>query len=233
MLEWMYPNRCPVCAEIVMPKGTLLHTACERKLAYLKEPICKRCGILVAMEEEYCAECLVADRGWDMGRSVFDYHSEAGRALQRVKKEGTEELVRFFAKELNISQGNFIKQVAPECIVPVPLHPAKQRKRGFNQSELLAKALSRELEIPVRLLLKKEKKTKDQKNLNRTMRRQNVKGAFVADADAFRQGTPETVLLLDDVMTTGNTLSACAVALKESGVKKVVFLCVCAGEGQN
>ena len=65
------------------------------------------------------------------------------------------------------------------------------------------------------------------------MRRQNVKGAFVADADAFRQGTPETVLLLDDVMTTGNTLSACAVALKESGVKKVVFLCVCAGEGQN
>ena len=103
MIEWIYPVRCPVCFEIVMPKGELLHPRCRKKLVYLKEPICKKWGCPVSEEEEYCAECLVADRGWEEGRSVFEYHGIVRRALQQVKKEGTRELVYFFAQELNQS----------------------------------------------------------------------------------------------------------------------------------
>ena len=72
---------------------------------------------------------------------------------------------REFAKQIKESRGAFIKQVAPDCIVPVPLHPSKQRSRGFNQVELLAEALGKETGIPVRNLLKKHIKTKDQKSL--------------------------------------------------------------------
>lgn len=233
MIEWMYPVRCPVCFEIVMPKGELLHSCCAKKLVYLEEPICKKCGSPVTEEEEYCAECLVSDRGWDEGRSVFEYHGVARRALRQVKKEGTKELVRFFVQELKQSQRDFIRRAAPQCIVPVPLHPTKQRIRGFNQAELLARALGEELGIPVRLLLKKVNKTKDQKSLNRVMRKRNVKDAFVADRQEWGQEVPETVLLLDDVVTTGSTLTACALALKEQGVKRVVFLTVCAGGAQS
>lgn len=169
-----------------------------------------------------------ADRGWDAGRSVFWYHGSVGPALRLVKKEGTREFVRFFAKEIRQSQKYFIHQMEPECIVPVPLHPSRLRSRGFNQAELLAEALGKETGLPVRLLLKKGKKTKDQKSLNRMQRQKNVKNAFLIDEDAIGERLPMSVLLLDDVYTTGSTLTACARVLKARGVKRVVFVSVCA-----
>ena len=150
-----------------------------------------------------------------------------GNALQLVKKDGREEFVRFFAKQMKESQQEFIRQMTPECIVPVPLHPSKQRIRGFNQAELLANALGKEINLPVRMLLKKQKKTKEQKNLSRSLRIKNVADAFAMDTDALGEGIPESVLLLDDVATTGSTLTACAKTLKAGGVANVAFLTVC------
>ena len=118
----------------------------------------------------------------------------------------------------------------PECIVPVPLHPIKKRMRGFNQTELLADALSRETNLPVRKLLKKIKHTKEQKSLSKYQRMRNVADAFEVDEEALNGKIPETVLLLDDVNTTGSTLTACAKALRARGVKRVTFLSVCVAE---
>ena len=231
MIEWLYPVQCPVCLRIVLPKGALIHPKCVTKLEVLKEPLCKKCGCPVsAEEEEYCAECSVKNRGWDMGRSVFFYHGTLGEALLRVKKEGTREFVRFFGICMAKSQEAFIKQAAPECIVPVPLHKSRLRSRGFNQAELLATALGNEIGLPVRLLLKKHKKTKDQKSLNRLERSKNVQDAFFIDREALGGNIPQSVLLVDDVVTTGSTLSACALALKEQGVRSVAFLTVCTGK---
>lgn len=232
MITWIYPERCPVCLRLVTPKGALLHPKCQQKLDKIKEPVCLKCGVpLSSEEEEYCVACVTcADRGWDLGRSVFPYHGAVGGALRQVKNEGTEEFVRFFAKQMKQSQKAFIERMAPECIVPVPLHPSKQRSRGFNQAELLAEALGEELDLPVRLLLKKEKKTKDQKSLSRNQRLKNVKDAFRVDEDTMGERVPASVLLLDDVTTTGSTLTACARVLKAYGVARVAFLCVCVAE---
>lgn len=232
MISWVYPERCPVCLKIVTPKGAMLHTECKRKLDTITEPVCFKCGMpLSSEEEEYCAECLCnADRGWDMGRSLFPYHGVMGNALRIVKKDGRTEFVRFFAKQMKEKHGIFICREKPDCIVPVPLHPSKYRCRGFNQAELLAEALGEEINLPVRLLLKKQKKTKDQKSLNKNQRKKNVKDAFVVDKKEIDYNIPKSVLLLDDVSTTGSTLTACARVLKENGVMKVTFLSVCVAE---
>lgn len=232
MITWIYPERCPVCFRLVMPKGAMLHPECKCKLDNIKEPVCMKCGRpLSSEEEEYCVDCACqTDRGFDQGRSIFPYHGVVGNALRLVKKEGTVEFVRFFAKQIKQNQGTFIKRMAPECIVPVPLHPSRQRSRGFNQAELLAEALGKELKLPVRLLLKKHKKTKDQKSLSRGERKRNVKDAFCVDESAMGQQIPKSVLLLDDISTTGSTLMACAKVLKTYGVLSVYYISVCVAE---
>lgn len=232
MITWIFPERCPVCLRLVMPKGAMLHPECKKKLDLIKEPVCMKCGVPLSEEEqEYCKECSCnANRGWDRGRSLFPYHGVMGGALWLVKKEGTKEFVRFFAKQMKESQRTFINWAAPDCIVPVPLHPAKRRSRGFNQAELLAEALGEELGIPVRLLLLKQKKTKDQKSLSRAERKKNVKDAYVVNESAVEEALPSSVLLVDDVSTTGSTLTACACVLKERGIQKVTFLSVCVAE---
>ena len=232
MITWLYPERCPVCLRLVMPKGAELHPKCKYKLDTITEPICFKCGVpLSSEEEEYCSVCIQEpDRGWDIGRSVFPYHGIMGNALHLVKKEGTKEFIRFFAKHIKESQQYFIQQTAPECIVPVPLHKMKLRSRGFNQAELLAEALGEEIGLPVRKLLIKEKKTKDQKSLSRNERKKNVNDVFCVNEEEMGAEIPLSVLLLDDVSTTGSTLTACARTLKAYGVKRVSYLSICAAE---
>ncbi|MBO5351928.1 MAG: ComF family protein [Lachnospiraceae bacterium] len=232
MTEWLYPERCPVCFKIVLPKGAMLHPGCRQKLEFLKEPVCRKCGRSVETEEaEYCPDCAEGtDRGWKEGRSIFPYHGVMERALWQVKREGTKEFVRFFGIQMYQKQKDFIHRRKTECIVPVPLHPSKQRSRGFNQAELLAAVLGQEAGLPVRRLLKKTRKTRDQKSLGRMERRKNLRNAFAVDLEELGENIPKSVLLVDDVSTTGSTLTACAFALRKQGVKQVVFLTVCAGE---
>ena len=235
MITWLYPERCPVCLGLVMPKGAGVHPKCKHKLDIIKSPVCFKCGMpLSSEEEEYCTVCLKEpERGWDSGRSLFPYHGAMAKALQLVKKEGTEEFVRFFAKQIQENQQSFIRQMEPECIVPVPLHPSKLRSRGFNQAELLAVALGKETGLPVKNLLLKEKKTKDQKRLSREQRIKNVKDAFLVDEEEMGSKVPGAVMLLDDVCTTGSTLTACANTLKERGVARVSYISVCIAEQTN
>lgn len=232
MIDWLYPERCPVCLKIVTPKGAMVHPECKIKLDSIKEPVCYKCGMPLSSEEkEYCMECSCqSNRGWDYGRSVFPYHGSMGNALRLVKKDGRTEFVRFFAKQIKENQKRFILRMDPACIVPVPLHAAKQRMRGFNQAELLARALGREMNLPVCLLLKKQKRTKEQKSLSKNQRMKNVADAFVVEESEWSGKVPESVLLLDDVTTTGSTLTACANALKAWGVKRVAFISVCVAE---
>lgn len=235
MISWLYPERCPVCLGLVMPKGAMVHPECQGRLDRIKEPVCLKCGIpLESEEEEYCKVCLrERDRGWDCGRSIFPYHGVTEKALQLVKKEGTKEFVRFFARQVKQNQQIFLRQTAPDCIVPVPLHKSKLRSRGFNQAELLAEAIGEEVGLPVRRLLLKKKKTKDQKSLSRNQRIKNVTDAFAVDEEELGPKMPSSVLLVDDVCTTGSTLTACAHVLKARGVAKVFYISICAAEQIN
>ena len=231
MIQWIFPVRCLVCNQIVVPKGVMLHENCMEKLEFIIEPLCKKCGVpLPSEEQEYCEQCMVEDRGWDYGRSVFCYRGAVQRALHQVKQEGTREFVQFFALQMQRTQKEYIKEIMPDCLVPVPLHFSKLKKRGFNQAELLARELGKELQLSVRLLLQKKQKTKDQKNLDRKERKKNVTNVFCINRIEIKKGIPKSVLLIDDVSTTGSTLMECAKVLKKQGVQNVAFLSVCAGE---
>ena len=231
MIEWIFPIKCPICNQIVVPKGEWYHLECIVKLEFLTEPFCKKCGAPINSEEqEYCTPCILEHRGWDFGRSIFYYKGIVKRALYQVKQEGTKEIIYFFTLQMKKTQKDYISIIAPDCLVPVPLHPSKFRKRGFNQAELLAREFGKELNVPVRLLLEKNKKTEDQKNLNRLERKKNIKNVFCVNVAEIKKGIPKSILLIDDVSTTGSTLTECAKVLKAQGVQKVSFLTVCAGE---
>ncbi len=211
-----------------------MHPACAGRMKKLSEPLCKKCGKPIEKEEEeFCSDCLDTERVWEMGRSVYPYQGDAGRAVRKIKESGTRELVTFFSEQMaETAERQGMLSGLPEVtwIVPVPLHKRKLRERGFNQARLLAEALGRETGFPVRELLLKKKRTKDQKSLSREQRRKNVKDAYCLNERESESGIPEAVLLVDDVMTTGSTLTACARALKAGGVRIVRFLTVCSGE---
>jgi ComF family protein len=112
-----------------------------------------------------------------------------------------------------------------DAVTPVPLHWRRQWHRGFNQSELLARAIARRRGIPVVAALRRAKATQTQAGLSNTERRRNVAAAFRCGRDA-RKIMGRRVLLIDDVMTTGATAASCARALKQAGASKVVLLTV-------
>ena len=121
--------------------------------------------------------------------------------------------------------GKTISEMEADCLVPVPLHPTRYRKRGFNQAELLARELGALSGIPVRTdILFREKKTEAQKELTPDQRIRNLQKAFRADPE---KADVSSVILVDDIYTTGSTAEACTRALKEAGVGKVYTACLC------
>lgn len=112
--------------------------------------------------------------------------------------------------------------------VPVPLYSKKLRKRGYNQAELLAKFLAKQVQLPVASLLERTKKTHTQVGLNKTERKANIAGAFQVNKKVKQP--PSAVLLIDDVLTTGSTLSEAASVLKRAGVKKVWGITLAQGQ---
>ena len=228
MLDWLFPVRCPVCMEIVQPKGAMIHPGCSSKLEYVSEPFCKKCGCPISSEEEeFCEDCHGTERWFEEGRGVFYYKGAVGVALRKVKNEGTDEFVRFFAHEMHQSQKEFLKRMQPECIVPVPLHPSKRRRRGFNQAELVAKELGKLLNVPVETdYLIRSEKTTPQKELNRQQRKENLKRAFAVKQ--VRKAY-DRILIIDDIYTTGATIDAISEILKENQSKNVFFLSICVG----
>ncbi|MCR5585699.1 MAG: double zinc ribbon domain-containing protein [Lachnospiraceae bacterium] len=228
MLDYLFPVCCPICQKPVVPKGSFLHEECKRKIKLIETPFCLKCGRKIKDESaELCSSCRSEAFAFDAGRCTFAYHSGIGEAIKWVKEEGTCEFVDFFGRTAAERHSSFIEAARPEVIVPVPMDRRKEMIRGFNQSELIAESLSKHINVPVKGLLCKVGKTRDQKRLNRQQRTQNL--ARVFDVVKEHEKMPERVLIADDIFTTGSTVNACAMALKRAGVKKVYFICIAAG----
>lgn len=154
------------------------------------------------------------------------YDDKMRRSITRYKYYGCREYGDFFAKAMYRYAGRELERWRVDLIVPVPMDKAKQRMRGFNQSAYLAERLSEAAHIPAALqLVEKIHKTKSQKKLSASQRRKNLEDAFLVK----RQVTGRTILVVDDVYTTGSTVDAMAACLKKKGAKKVYFLTVCTG----
>lgn len=206
-------------------------------IVFPKRLVCLSCGREAEVNEAgFCAECALGVElfnsappleGIEGFTAVYVYNEVSSRMVKRLKYQGKRYMAKPLAEKLVIPEDWQI-----DAIVPVPLHYKRERERGFNQSELIAKHLAKRLGLKLETgLLARIKNTKQQAELTVAGRKRNVKDAFCADERA--EGL--NVLLIDDVRTTGATLVSCAEALKRFGCGKVYAATVCfaSGEGRD
>lgn len=230
-LDILYPRRCPVCGRIVMPKGRLICPGCMKALAPVIQPCCKKCGKEVTADTvEYCYDCTRHPRSYEYGAALLNYNEAAGRSMARIKYGNKREYLDFYAAATVGRLGNAIRRMDAQALVPVPVHPARLKTRGFNQAGEFARRISGPLGIPVNsALLARNKNTAPQKDLNPSERLKNLEEAFVA----LRPPSGlHSVILVDDIYTTGSTIEACARALKQAGISKVYYISICIGGGR-
>ena len=228
LLDLLYPRICFGCNKSFHEeeKGYI----CQMCLESIQQNGFKRCykcgfelGLGVFSAGNGCHECKRANLRFERGFFVSGYYGPLKELISQYKYNKHE----FLAKPLGdlliehlLCQG-IISEI--DLIVPVPLHWKKKLKRGFNQSELIAKRISRELSIPISVNnLSHKKNTLSQTQLSRTERQKNVTGAFMVRKS--KMFSKKQILLIDDVLTTGITASECARILIKAGAKKVFLL---------
>lgn len=224
----LYPRRCPICKEILLPRDGLICPICEKNLPLIEEPKCKKCGKKITnVEQEYCFDCTCNHHTFQQGVALVTYNESIQKSLADVKYHNIRQNLDYYCEKLAKMYGNKIASWKPDVFLAVPLHPSRKRIRGFNQAEEIAMRLSSHLNIPYDFrVLKRVKKTLPQKELNNKQRKKNMEGAF----GVFLEGTQyETVILVDDIYTTGCTMQACTDALKLAGVKNVYFITIAIG----
>lgn len=163
----------------------------------------------------------------EKGYALYPYDRLMKRAVRNFKYEGELSCGDYFAGELAAAYGNWIRQISPDVIIPVPIHEKRMRFRGFNQAEHIALLIGEKLGIRVLTdYLIRTENTTPQKGLDVKSRMKNLQKRFqvVADDIYFKK-----VLLVDDIYTTGATLEACGSALKKAGSERIYFLCLCIG----
>ncbi|MEG2774622.1 MAG: ComF family protein [Acetivibrio sp.] len=224
----IFPPRCPFCEKIVAKTGRSCE-ACKEKLPYLYEPRCRKCSKpIFQAESEYCYDCEHKIFSYHSGKAVWKYEKEVAASISRFKFHDKQEYASFYAHEMVRLYGDWIRMNSIEAFLPVPIHKAKKRKRGYNQALLLAKSMGEEMNIPVLTDgITRVKNTKPQKELNDRERKKNLKAAFLENEEVlngFRK-----VALIDDIYTTGATIEACTKVLLNTQITEVYFLCVSIG----
>lgn len=166
---------------------------------------------------------------FDQGKSLYLHKDTVAEAIYRFKFKNQREYAKTFAREMALRYGEQLQRWEIEAIIPIPLYKKRRRKRGYNQAELLGKCLSEETGIPVeKNVLFRVRETNPQKELDHRKRAWNLQNAF---AVSRTWKPPKSVLLLDDIYTTGSTVNKAAKMLKKAGVQKVYFLTISIGQG--
>ncbi|MDY3918024.1 MAG: ComF family protein [Candidatus Limivivens sp.] len=229
-LNLFYPAKCPFCGDI-LKKERLICEQCEKNVKPLQGPKCKKCGkILGQKEREYCLDCSRTKHAYARGTAVYPYSGAVRRAVWRFKYQNRRCYARAFAEMMWETSGEQLKSWKPDLVIPVPLHPKRKKKRGYNQAFLLAEPIAGHLGIPVlENGLLRVTPTSPQKNLDRKKRQINLKRAFKIGKDDVKL---KRILLVDDIYTTGSTIDAAAEILLEQGAAEVFFLALCIGEGE-
>lgn len=235
ILDIIYPVRCPVCDEIVIPKGERICSPCKKRLPYIGEPRCKKCSKPIEQEErEYCSDCEHKNFQFVKGFSLWSYDKAMKHSIAEFKYHNKKEYAKFYIQEMVQHYEDIIKKLSPDVIVPIPIHRSKYLERGYNQADILARGLGNALKLPVlSKLLIRNKKTLPQKQLSDKERLRNLQEAFDFNKKGLESFQREInrVLLVDDIFTTGSTIEACTNVLKANGIKDIFFITLCIGKG--
>ena len=212
-----HPQRCVGCDRRA---SVPLCRQCFDALPRIGSPTSARCGMPTAFETFVCDECKGVDFVFESARAPLRYTGVGKEIVHTLKYGGYTRVVERLAAPLML--GVIDATARFDAVVPVRLHRSRLRRRGFNQAELLAHAVAEKINAPVSGTLQVVRRTRDQVELSAAGRRANVAGAFRA-----RDGVRGRVLLIDDVFTTGATMSACAETLLGAGAREVHALSLC------
>ena len=208
VLELLLPQRCVVCGS----RGVQLCETCIERLPRIVPPLCERCGTPTAWPVRRCRECAGRRIAFATARSAVQYDDAVRALVAGWKERALRRLVR--------SAVALVVEVVPppaaSLITFVPPDPDRGLRRGHHPPGQLAEELARSWELPVEGLLRRRRAAMRQRGLSRAERRRNVAGAFVA-----RSAVPSTVVLVDDVFTSGSTANAAASALRQAGARLV------------
>lgn len=223
LIDIIYPPRCPICREFFHASFC---PACSDDFREITSPLCSICGrpFVSRIEEDHvCEDCLRKRPFYKAAGSPFLYDGALMTAIHQFKYGSKTFLSDSLGRLLAQFAVDWVKESDGLLTVPVPLHPKRLRERGFNQSLLLARPVARQLNSDLDFLsLRRVRYTLSQTGLKKEERRRNVRGAFQMKDPGVVKG--KTVLLVDDVATTGNTLNECARVLRRSGCKEVLCL---------
>lgn len=192
--------------------------------------LCPRCRAAFRPATDPAIRFLAADPGVVIGtnfrtaRAAFVYEGTVRRALQKLKYGGVARLAVPLADATLPTLAEVLHESGRAVLVPVPVHPARQRERGYNQAALLADRLARRTGLPLRQLLARTRPTVKQHTLDRAARLRNLASAFALRSPLA--AAPEAVVIVDDIMTTSATLETCASVLHRAGVREVYGLAV-------
>lgn len=224
----IFPRRCPFCDDVTQFGGKHICNECERKLLYAGEATCRKCGRpLTEDTAEYCADCKKNAHIFDRGISLYIYNDITRGAISRFKYHNRQEYADFFAEDTLKHLRYELVSFNADAVIPVPLHESKFRTRGYNQAELLARRIGTGLNIETRDdVVSRIRATAPQKNLSRAMRQKNLKRSFKITGNVVKLNT---VIIIDDIYTTGSTIDEMASVLREAGVKRIYFLTLATG----
>lgn len=208
------------------PNGHLMCETCLEQLPWIHNA-CTRCGIPLentASEQRHCLACHNLVLAYDGVKTLFEYTWPCDQFISQMKFKKKLEYADWFA---HLMAQRYLSPDKPSCLIPVPLHPQRLQERGFNQAYMLAQKLGETLSIPVAWdVVRKVKATHAQSSLSLAKRKDNLK-------DAFEMYKPlpfswqSKVVIVDDVMTSGETVSSLAKTLKMAGAQYIEIWCCC------
>lgn len=220
-----FPPRCPSCDTLVDQQHNFC-APCFQQLQHISAPLCHACGIPFAVpmgEGALCPTCIAEPAGYDHIRAPLVYNEASGPVIRALKFHDRYTGLNRSVQMMRAALGPLIDDV--DVVVPVPLHWRRLAQRRYNQSALLAFGVARSIgKLCQPALLKRVQATKPQARLSRAQRLVNAKHAFAATQRNHAALQNKTVLLVDDVVTTGATVDACARALKDAGAARVLVI---------
>ncbi|MGP1361153.1 MAG: ComF family protein [Candidatus Fimenecus sp.] len=216
LLIFFFPNRCYACGEVISAKKQFCKE-CESEIEKISEPICIYCGI----EQSLC-KCSKRKNDYDGIIAPFYYSKAIKKAIHNLKFNNRIEISKYFAEKMTKIFSNNYSNLNFDCICFIPFSEKDTKTRRYNQSELLANEISYKLNIPVFYELEKLYEIPKQHSLKAIERSGNVFGVFkVKNPEKINN---KNILLIDDIKTTGSTLSECSKMLKLSGAKSIYCL---------
>lgn len=225
LLDFILPGRCLNCGAMTQDARSLCPD-CWKKIEFLGDPCCATCGYPFEFDlgpEMLCAACVLSRPVYGKARAIFSYDEHSARPILALKHGDRTDVVPAFAQWMRRGGHALIEKA--DFLVPVPLHWTRLFHRRYNQAALLAQAISRishKSVLPQALL--RRRRTQSQGHKSRRQRQENIRNAFAVNAKFSHQIQNSHLLLIDDVMTTGATVTACAKTLKRAGAAEVDVL---------